>query len=152
MRTGIATVALGSPPHTRGTPKCGLRSWHCVWDHPRIHGEHQSVRPDSHRARGSPPHTRGTQHLILHGHTARRITPAYTGNTGTSWKAKSTRWDHPRIHGEHKGGERMAELYRGSPPHTRGTQTTKQNRNSWYRITPAYTGNTQSLYDLHVIL
>ena len=52
--------------------------------------------------------------------------------------------DHPRIHGEHKLDISPCAFLTGSPPHTRGTLSAIFLMCHLQRITPAYTGNTQS--------
>ena len=92
---------LGSPPHTRGTPRlnnirasigritpaytgntCLLYFVNCLdKDHPRIHGEHAILFALIYAFSGSPPHTRGTHNIKGSSRPMCRITPAYTGNT-----------------------------------------------------------------------
>ena len=91
-----------------------------------------------------------------------RITPAYAGNTiymrtlryppqdhprirGEHLlmiTVKSLLQDHPRIRGEHYGTKAEEHLREGSPPHTRGTLNLRFFFSSYFRITPAYAGNT----------
>ena len=101
-RQSIMPFFLGSSPHTRGAPSCGVACIGTLGDHPRIRGEHikmdegkaaqlgiipayagstRSGRRDAIRSRGSSPHTRGAP---------RNVTIAC-----------ATVKDHPRIRGEH---------------------------------------------------
>ena len=113
-------------------------------DHPRIHGEHQVPVWSMKMRTGSPPHTRGTRRPILVVGILWRITPAYTGNTGSLFFGEDSTKDHPRIHGEHCMFTLPPPLLKGSPPHTRGTLNHCSGYNCDIRITPAYTGNTSS--------
>ena len=92
---------LGSPPHTRGTPRLNnirasigritpaytgntdrnKEETDFIRDHPRIHGEHSVRMIPFEVALGSPPHTRGTPKIMAPRSCGMRITPAYTGNT-----------------------------------------------------------------------
>ena len=91
---------------------------------------------------GSPPPTRGTpkgynDSLIYDG-----ITPAYAGNTFTGCQQICERWDHPRLRGEHVLIPYRRHIPPGSPPPTRGTPTQPPQCQRYFRITPAYAGNT----------
>ena len=72
------------------------------------------------------------------------ITPAYTGNTDFFNYLECNPWDHPRIHGEHSYQSYYLYVPQGSPPHTRGTLLPINEKIVDCRITPAYTGNTES--------
>ena len=120
-------------------------------DHPRIHGEHLNhFRPLLDKS-GSPPHTRGTplRGRLRIGQPG--ITPAYTGNTSSSKLPCKPCGDHPRIHGEHTCVLYVLWSYVGSPPHTRGTLN-RPSTGSWPTgITPAYTGNTETVYQWYEV-
>ena len=96
------TRFTGSSPHTRGAPEPQATRSLLTRDHPRIRGEHLVSS--------------------LYGRLVERIIPAYAGSTipcrgcpsspeGSSphtrgaprlpARRRSTRWDHPRIRGEH---------------------------------------------------
>ena len=121
----VAEGALvGSSPHTRGarspcSSTCGqpriipayAGSTHIsrsrrspTTDHPRIRGEHRSVRPCCRRCRGSSPHTRGAPPSPERPGRRRGIIPAYAGSTFIDGKLYFTVGDHPRIRGEHPPG------------------------------------------------
>ena len=120
----------GSPPHTRGTPMAtainsffigitpayagntssGLQDLRCIWDHPRIRGEHRAGCLYYAAGRGSPPHTRGTQGKMHGKKKFSRITPAYAGNTRKDARQEKIQQDHPRIRGEHKCDRKEIEL------------------------------------------
>src|SRR3546814_7597412 len=61
-----------------------------IGDHPRIRGEHYSLAGDVVLDPGSPPHTRGTRGRHSTPYPARRITPAYAGNTSSSRSEEHT--------------------------------------------------------------
>ena len=135
-------VAIGSPPHTRGTQIYyhdvlafvritpaytgntlrSIKNLTTDEDHPRIHGEHKEWALIFDKNSGSPPHTRGTP-----------ILPCF-------WTVLIG--DHPRIHGEHLAIKNVVPAFIGSPPHTRGTLSGCKVKNRSVGITPAYTGNT----------
>ena len=143
----IITVytSMGSPPHTRGTyitvlsPCDGARitpayagninfifnNIEIIRDHPRIRGEHRRVFSYPMMVVGSPPHTRGTSPNATNTSLKTGITPAYAGNITTGSSHHNPVRDHPRIRGEHKQMERNVKEVLGSPPHTRGTLTSK---------------------------
>ena len=52
---------------------------------------------------GSSPRMRGTRERLLVGAVLVGIIPAYAGNTKLSRARCRTRWDHPRVCGEHHG-------------------------------------------------
>ena len=72
-------------------------------DHPRIRGEHMTVRASSTPTGGSSPHTRGAHQCFTGYADGRRIIPAYAGSTHRHLQPVSIPEDHPRIRGEHPG-------------------------------------------------
>ena len=111
----------GSSPHARGTqvpqfiglydsgiiPACAGNtaesdlSNNCVWDHPRMRGEHIKGIRILWGILGSSPHARGT-HIAEHSDPlGTGIIPACAGNTVFQKCPMSNRWDHPRMRGEH---------------------------------------------------
>ena len=114
-------LVLGSSPHTRGAPllarahdrdigiipayagstrrpsrRRGRRA-----DHPRIRGEHPHHVVGAEVETGSSPHTRGALDDRGEGSEGGRIIPAYAGSTAYNTSRRRSRWDHPRIRGEH---------------------------------------------------
>ena len=163
MNTNITNaLSPGSPPPTRGTHEqrqlimkeyritpayAGntieiVSKFNSSWDHPRLRGEHLTLRTIRNLIRGSPPPTRGTQlkrcKIGLYG----GITPAYAGNTSPLEIAKFESEDHPRLRGEHQKCYDVEEIEIGSPPPTRGTHFLAAYLKLCGRITPAYAGNT----------
>ena len=130
----------GSSPHTRGAPSStaiSIGNFRIIpayagstrrgaspdpsgTDHPRIRGEHSTVKPSLRGLTGSSPHTRGARRHWRPRRTRLRIIPAYAGST-RSCRALSGRYrDHPRIRGEHMPMARHMSVGHGSSPHTRG--------------------------------
>src|SRR6266568_3103115 len=113
----------GSSPPARGTqlqiqpaqnrkriiPACAGNTLGWAWggtvkaDHPRLRGEHESMRWRHELRDGSSPPARGTLHRGRGWRGWLRIIPACAGNT--FWAAPSARMDtdHPRLRGEHFG-------------------------------------------------
>ena len=112
---------LGSSPHARGAPRrqggalprggiipaCAGSTDHYstsqpnLWDHPRMRGEHPGHLDKSWYVQGSSPHARGAPR----GHERCRpragIIPACAGSTVAMTSNRPSRWDHPRMRGEH---------------------------------------------------
>ena len=153
---------MGSPPPTRGTQSettCSkieqgitpayagntytlLLCCPSTRDHPRLRGEHLFRSVHLPFQPGSPPPTRGTQELLTSNAIDFGITPAYAGNTSFFISFSFTKWDHPRLRGEHLLSPFRAVKRRGSPPPTRGTLSFANVDKILIRITPAYAGNT----------
>ena len=160
--TFSAIRAFGSSPHTRGArvsqahvqPRRGIipayagsTGW-CgssrvgTTDHPRIRGEHKSLRQAYGALGGSSPHTRGAHRVREHHSREARIIPAYAGSTAAAGVPSATVWDHPRIRGEHGSGGGAVGDGMGSSPHTRGAQNHAESETNLSWIIPAYAGST----------
>ena len=92
---------------------------------------------------GSPPPTRGTLSILAVSDKLCGITPAYAGNTSEPPKCPLPNEDHPRLRGEHVATFSLSDPDMGSPPPTRGTLIYILIFIFFYRITPAYAGNTR---------
>ena len=115
-------------------------------DHPRVCGEHSSVSFLVWWLTGSSPRMRGTPRKSASPDTQSRIIPAYAGNTyGHSWCPLS-RWDHPRVCGEHPAAMRSIGEVWGSSPRMRGTHANPIIPTVYRGIIPAYAGNTCEPY------
>ena len=68
------------------------------------------------------------------------ITPAYAGKSFQSRIKSPKSWDHPRVCGEKKAGERAEHGGLGSPPRMRGKDIVLYYCQVSHRITPAYAG------------
>ena len=113
-------------------------------DHPRVCGEHPVHRRGILFFRGSSPRVRGTQQTIGHDHHHARIIPACAGNTWFSGMCISGGGDHPRVCGEHVGGDAEHGGGLGSSPRVRGTPEHFAGGHYRERIIPACAGNTTS--------
>ena len=156
------TLAVGSPPHTRGilsvckyykgvlrfTPAyAGNTKDYKTLEkaqkvHPRIRGEYPGLYRLCHKAGGSPPHTRGIQFFQRLFLVQGRFTPAYAGNTTVDAQAEQGQQVHPRIRGEYQKYYDLHRRLMGSPPHTRGIPGVGEVSLTVDRFTPAYAGNT----------
>ena len=116
-----------------------------VSDHPRIRGEHRIEPDQAGGAAGSSPHTRGAQPVALGQVQRRRIIPAYAGSTVPVSVTPVSRWDHPRIRGEHSKSPGGFFHLVGSSPHTRGARGRPRVYPISSRIIPAYAGSTIKL-------
>ena len=111
-------------------------------DHPRIRGEHLTMRNTNPTEPGSSPHTRGAR-----AHETRRgfsggIIPAYAGSTAFASPHFALSTDHPRIRGEHGVSAYNFTRQAGSSPHTRGARVFDEDRGQVEGIIPAYAGST----------
>jgi len=114
-------VPSGSSPRVRGTPQAAVfvllnlrfipacagntRERPSAWPwwsvHPRVCGEHLSLRPSSSRYSGSSPRVRGTRTRARLRTLPHRFIPACAGNTRRESCARWRRAVHPRVCGEH---------------------------------------------------
>ena len=155
-------LRLGSSPHARGTrilqlhhgqirgiiPACAGNTakappYGCrVRDHPRMRGEHSQDPSLWLQGKGSSPHARGTHHQLLHWVAGFGIIPACAGNTAPCIPVPISRWDHPRMRGEHLFLRIDVTDTMGSSPHARGTRVRINFRILIIGIIPACAGNT----------
>ena len=133
-------VITGSSPHVRGaqrrqphplqqggiipacagsTEKGGRGSAH-VRDHPRMCGEHLRSCVSIAACGGSSPHVRGAPVMSAFIAVTAGIIPACAGSTGLALTPYRTRWDHPRMCGEHICSTYRVTPPQGSSPHVRG--------------------------------
>ncbi len=132
----------GSSPHVRGAqdaqgkrtqtpgiiPACAGSTEHPVSaiphsrDHPRMCGEHQTMRGPSGQMMGSSPHVRGAPFPIAHDAREGGIIPACAGSTAGSEPSRQLARDHPRMCGEHRLDGIQPSSSRGSSPHVRGAR------------------------------
>ena len=111
-------------------------------DHPRVCGEHPSIRACRAARRGSSPRMRGTHtKRYLIGYTG-GIIPAYAGNTLPSTSSTRSSRDHPRVCGEHSPCAVACANCLGSSPRMRGTLHVVPITQDRRGIIPAYAGNT----------
>ena len=154
------SVLLGSPPRVRGkvrengkkqkdtriTPACAGKSRlstakpFCIWDHPRVCGEKDSLTVDGKRHLGSPPRVRGKGD-----HNGRqlrhyRITPACAGKSYGFIAGRERNEDHPRVCGEKLYQSLQRGKTQGSPPRVRGKVDYRLQNLFVFGITPACAG------------
>ena len=137
-------VLRGIIPAYAGSTLAGASSRHWNRDHPRIRGEHATVKAHRRQDNGSSPHTRGARRYRGRGAAFHRIIPAYAGSTQECLQGDRANEDHPRIRGEHSRGPAGRSTTRGSSPHTRGARHHHRHRLSAVGIIPAYAGSTSS--------
>ena len=113
-----------------------------IWDHPRVCGEHREHGSRWQQSGGSSPRMRGTPAQRRGRTGARRIIPAYAGNTRGRILFDLSGGDHPRVCGEHSVplGDWPSDW--GSSPRMRGTLAVSVSTVLVFGIIPAYAGNT----------
>ena len=122
------SVLRGIIPACAGNTSITMLTCEPVWDHPRVCGEHPSLRPYFASFAGSSPRVRGT-HPARHHRPARTgIIPACAGNTWTTRPCTPASRDHPRVCGEHMPPAIMSPDCMGSSPRVRGTHHTTSSR------------------------
>ena len=113
-----------------------------LWDHPRVCGKYHIFYLLLFWFCGSPPRMRE----ILSGSTtadcSTGITPAYAGNTKPIQLSERKRGDHPRVCGKYRTKGTVTGMLQGSPPRMREIRTPMIIAIRFFRITPAYAGNT----------
>ncbi len=92
--TGIIPAYAGNTP-------CRAPAWNWWRDHPRVCGEHYTLRCGMACSLGSSPRMRGTPSDSRNMIEAWGIIPAYAGNTPTRTPPRTVTRDHPRVCGEH---------------------------------------------------
>ncbi len=159
-----AALAAGSSPHARGAlaladvcnlgvgiiPACagstavGHHGGAERRDHPRMRGEHLSVRADMSASSGSSPHARGAPELARVEGVLDGIIPACAGSTASLEMWKYSTRDHPRMRGEHGLFGDVEVFDEGSSPHARGALVSHIMHAVLHRIIPACAGSTDS--------
>ena len=160
--TPLTDEELGSSPRVRGTqmppgppkpqpriiPACAGNTEAAVddeivsRDHPRVCGEHAEHDPIVSAVRGSSPRVRGTPTAMMCVSPMMGIIPACAGNTSRMRSRVQAPRDHPRVCGEHKGGQSFDCRQQGSSPRVRGTPDGFLVRQIPAGIIPACAGNT----------
>ncbi len=163
---GVSTTTLyrhGSPPRMRGT-RCGANaSTASCWFtpahagnitvssllrcsmavHPRVCGEHLTMRWSCRTIDGSPPRMRGTLNASVPRPMQNGSPPRMRGiphmDRGTQWGRRFT----PAHAGNTFHYRTTPGLSYGSPPRMRGTLLTARAGGLDVRFTPAHAGNTQ---------
>ena len=109
---------------------------------PRTCGE-KSVQLSQYRVKpGSPPHVRGKETVLRCAVGAHRITPAYTGKSGSLRFSTARCRDHPRVCGEKEMFFALLLILVGSPPRMRGKDLRYLVEMPLVGITPACAGKS----------
>ena len=160
----VTLVPPGSSPRMRGAPLERLKAsaargiipayagstyfWYehgrkCR-DHPRVYGEHRGFLALGAGFQGSSPRMRGAlpvpEPLLPQG----GIIPAYAGSTGVHFCSPLSRWDHPRVCGEHSASAVSVSAAQGSSPRMRGAHHIDTSGIAALGIIPAYAGSTSA--------
>ena len=136
VRDGIIPACAGS---TR-------RSWTASrhpWDHPRMRGEHDGLSAEKQAQVGSSPHARGARRHDYRRRLHPGIIPACAGSTAAGRPSTPSRWDHPRMRGEHVSQFSHAAFIEGSSPHARGAHLRYGTKLRAVGIIPACAGSTR---------
>ena len=147
MRGALCWLARerGSPgiiPAYAGSTRFPAESRSRSTDHPRVCGEHLLGMPWRVAFAGSSPRKRGAHPICMEFVCQFRIIPAYAGSTGRVLVVESWPWDHPRVCGEHYGGQGFELLVQGSSPRMRGARREPGGWRACGWIIPAYAGST----------
>ena len=134
-RGGIIPACAGSTFRSRGSPNS-------PGDHPRMRGEHQLMELTCFSVMGSSPHARGAQRVAYLHDAVFGIIPACAGSTTARRWPSFSRWDHPRMRGEHEWEHRTGMQLEGSSPHARGAPTSSASFRFASGIIPACAGST----------
>ena len=107
-------------------------------------GEKISTLPMRRGRLGSPPRVRGKAFSMISPISRARITPACAGKSILQLGNNFRRWDHPRVCGEKRELDEIAEKGEGSPPRVRGKGLNWPQITPEVRITPACAGKSVS--------
>ena len=91
---------------------------------------------------GSSPRMRGAPFLHARWHRLAGIIPAYAGSTSFRPRTHRSRWDHPRVCGEHHCPRYEVSRFPGSSPRMRGALRIDGPVVNPQGIIPAYAGST----------
>ncbi len=134
-RLGIIPACAGSTTDRKDRP-CLTK------DHPRVCGEHKLERDHGALFLGSSPRVRGALGVDRPGVRGVGIIPACAGSTRSRRGRSGRLRDHPRVCGEHRRCDGLADCRRGSSPRVRGARSSWRVRDSHAGIIPACAGST----------
>ena len=163
MSNDMADRRPGSSPHVRGAQgRSGFARQHrgiipaCAGstspapeppprtrDHPRMCGEHHSLRRRQWIPPGSSPHVRGAPGRSSPRSDRTGIIPACAGSTQIMTVAHIIQRDHPRMCGEHLPACGSMYAPTGSSPHVRGARSISSRWPQEPGIIPACAGSTK---------
>ena len=161
---GLASMAAGSSPLTRGKPQhlavadllhglipahagktAGRTSWRRPGPaHPRSRGENRMVADPWQRYVGSSPLTRGKLQMTYNLDLTEGLIPAHAGKTVSPSSISSLTWAHPRSRGENEYGSAQTVSNVGSSPLTRGKRKPLTLADIKIGLIPAHAGKTHS--------
>ena len=107
-----------------------------------MRGEHRQHSLLTRKRTGSSPHARGAPIAALKRAPCPGIIPACAGSTAIGRALSWTRWDHPRMRGEHRSWALKDLTAEGSSPHARGALLGWRTVSGTYGIIPACAGST----------
>ncbi len=162
LPAGRGWQPIGSSPRGRGTQRDRARPpvdrrvipawagntisrrgwWDFMTGHPRVGGEHFLPHLVWERENGSSPRGRGTPLIANTRRRARRVIPAWAGNTLDRPMVITLMTGHPRVGGEHVSSSVSNAGALGSSPRGRGTPAYTRWRQAHWRVIPAWAGNT----------
>ncbi len=132
----------GTTPACAGTTTCTSTCPAPCRDHPRMRGDHPLGVLGGRELAGPPPHARGPPGWTGPRARFRETTPACAGTTRPPARRTCWRRDHPRMRGDHLGGEAGVMADWGPPPHARGPRPQPTPRRAGPGTTPARAGTT----------
>ena len=132
----------GSSPRVRGALCSTGRLTISARDHPRVCGEHAMCSDASGARVGSSPRVRGARSYVESRNSPVGIIPACAGSTVGLRSLTRSRWDHPRVCGEHQHDQGGYKRQGGSSPRVRGAPVRRRSRGPAGGIIPACAGST----------
>ena len=136
--------AVGIIPADAGSTVGSMVAIHCLWDHPRRCGEHNTRPSPDETHSGSSPQMRGAHPLTAILILQQRIIPADAGSTLAPGSDGGVPGDHPRRCGEHVSVCSPHRTTMGSSPQMRGAPKATGKNIAQSRIIPADAGSTVS--------
>ncbi len=129
-------------PANAGNRSSGIRFWGAMPVHPRERGEQIRSVLTSTPSIGSSPRTRGTGYFVGRARGEGRFIPANAGNSPIRRPGRCRCTVHPRERGEQRMLSKLAAVYCGSSPRTRGTDERRGLGRRNDRFIPANAGNS----------
>ena len=118
--SSVRPMPMGITPAYAGKSSIAKLQNQINEDHPRLRGEKKSISCNSRSSSGSPPLTRGKGSPGMYPESYAGITPAYAGKRDCLYLILRLLKDHPRLRGEKVFSSALLQVFRGSPPLTRG--------------------------------
>ncbi len=112
-RQGTTAACAAATRRPRRTSSAGRDHPRVAGDHPRVRGDHTAPVHCLIMSQGPPPRARGPLHPLLE-----RSGPP--GTTRPAARRPASRWDHPRVRGDHTLLSPASRIDLGPPPRARG--------------------------------